>query len=263
MGRSVFAVDRGLWTDPDFADEPYSEREAWVWLIGAAAWRESRVRGNAHPVTLVRGEFSFSVRFLAQKFQWTVSRTDRFLHRLLKRDMLRDASRDGAQVYSINKYNHFQVVGLPKRDSNGTPNETETKQQRDKEETLKQVNNKKEEERAPTGAVVPFKPKAQVAVIPDWIDPTAWAGYCELRRRKHAPMTEQAFDLIFKKLDRWRARGHDPTEVLNNSIQNGWTGIFEPKDSGSDGRNGRSKTKNGDFLSGIYEAVAGYTEGKP
>ncbi len=35
--RGVFAVDRGIWDHPMFACEPFTEREAWQWLIAEAA----------------------------------------------------------------------------------------------------------------------------------------------------------------------------------------------------------------------------------
>lgn len=42
--RGVFAVDRGVWDHPMFADEPFTEREAWLWMVSAAAWMSKRVR---------------------------------------------------------------------------------------------------------------------------------------------------------------------------------------------------------------------------
>jgi len=151
MARGVFAIDRELWDDPEFPDEPFTQREAWIWLVGNAAWRETRTRGNAGPVTLQRGEFSYAVRYLATRWGWTKDRVQRFLTALKKRDTIRDANRDGSQVYSIKNYNRFQVVGLPKRDSDETQNDTEARrerdasataarQDRDKEETIKQLN---------------------------------------------------------------------------------------------------------------------------
>lgn len=266
-GPNVFAVARSIWDHDMFAPEPFSEREAWIWLIGAAAWKDTKVRINGTPVAVARGEFCFAVRFMAEKFQWSKSRTDRFIHRLEKQDIIRDTSRDNAKIYSINKYNNFQVVGLPKRDTDQDAerdlNGTSPGLDRDKEETVKQVNIETVEERdAPKGAVVLFKPKPPTVVesIPPWVNPSAWAAYCELRRRKRAPMTDHALGLIFGKLDEWRAKGHDPTEVLNNSIQNGWTGIFEPKDNESGGRSG---TKNNNFLTGVHAAIADFAEGKP
>lgn len=141
--RGVFAVDRGIWDDPDFRAEPFTEREAFMWLVGAAAWCERVIRGSVGPISLDRGEFCFSVRFLAERFQWSSSRCGRFLDRLEKRDTLRDTSRDGAKVYLIKNYSRFQVVSLPsrdtKRDSKRNRSGTGAGQQRDKEENIKTI----------------------------------------------------------------------------------------------------------------------------
>ena len=51
-GRGVFAVDRGIWSDPDFADEPFTEREAFMWLVGEAAWKPYRKRADGKLVDL-------------------------------------------------------------------------------------------------------------------------------------------------------------------------------------------------------------------
>src|SRR4051812_6232188 len=110
---NVYGISRDLWDHPFFADEPFTERQAWAWLIGAAAWRQLHTRGNAGPVLLERGEFSFSIRFLAERWQWSKSAVDRFLAKLegarMMRDSSRDKGRDGSKVYFINKYNEYQL----------------------------------------------------------------------------------------------------------------------------------------------------------
>lgn len=138
----VFAVDRGIWSDPDFADEPFTEREAFMWLVGAAAWKPARTRGNTgQPVELQRGEFSFSVRFLAEKWKWETTRVHRFLKTLEKRNTVCNSERNGSSVYSIRNYNRFQVVGLPDATEDATVSATTVQQKRNKEETLKHRNN--------------------------------------------------------------------------------------------------------------------------
>lgn len=137
----VYGVSRRVWDDPDFPDETYSEREAWLWLVGAAAWKAIRSRdNNGRRVAIERAEFSFALSFLATKFHWTKSKVERFLARLEKRDMLRDASRDGSKVYLIKNYNAFQIVGLPDRDANEAHTETPARRQRDKEEEGETLN---------------------------------------------------------------------------------------------------------------------------
>lgn len=144
---SVFGVDRSIWEHPDFPDEPFSQREAWLWLVSAAAYQEKRIRGPRGQVKLLRGEFCFSVRFLAEKWLWSKSRVDRFIAMLSKRDMVRDVVRDKNKVYSINNYNKFQIVKAPKRDTlrdvDREESGTTAGQQRDKEKDIEDIEDSK------------------------------------------------------------------------------------------------------------------------
>ena len=116
----VFAVDRGIFTDPDFADEPFTEREAFMWLVSEAAWKDHARRGSAGRIELKRGEVCHSVRFMAEAWKWSKSRVDRFMKRAILRGMLSCENRDSNQVYLVCNYNKFQRVSLPEWDSSGT-----------------------------------------------------------------------------------------------------------------------------------------------
>jgi hypothetical protein len=242
--KGVYAVARSIWNDADFEEEPFTQREAWLWLIGQAAWRSCKIRGNTgKSVAINRGEFSIAVRFMAEKFQWTKSRIDRFIHTLKNRDMIRDTSRDGFQVYSISNYNEFQVVGLPKRadkrdgewDSSGTA----AGQQRDKEETLETLEDN----------IIPARP-----ALPDWLDRETWLAFAEMRKKIKKPLTDHASKLVLQKLDRWRQLGHDPTAILNYSIEGSYQGIFEPKTGKNDKRNAHRN-----FAEGSLDAAEEFT----
>lgn len=132
--RGVFALDRGWFDHPVFAPEPFTEREAWAWLISSAAWKPRAVRVGSKVVELKRGQAAFSVRFLAEKWQWSKSRVDRFLGRLENQDMVGTESGTGVTVVTICNYDKYQKVSLPDRDSSGTQTGTAAGQQRDKEE---------------------------------------------------------------------------------------------------------------------------------
>lgn len=146
--RGVFAVARDIWEHPTLADDaPFSKREAWLWLISCAAWGPIQRGICGQVITLQRGEFCYSVRFLEVKWGWSKSRVDRFLSTLKKWDMVRDASRDSIKIYYVSKYNDYQILGLPERDSVEDAMRdnvgTAAGQQRDKEETLKHLSIKK------------------------------------------------------------------------------------------------------------------------
>ena len=67
--KGVFAVSREIWDDPDFADEPFTQREAWMWLIGAACWKDQKVRGGEWACRLKAKR----VLFFGALFGWQVS----------------------------------------------------------------------------------------------------------------------------------------------------------------------------------------------
>lgn len=67
--------------------------------------------------------------------------------------------------------------------------------------------------------------------LPGYIDPEVWAAYVQMRKEKgkRAPFTDFAAKLILTKLDRLKAQGNPPNEVLAESIMNGWSGVFALK----------------------------------
>ena len=255
MSRSVFAVDRGIWLDEDFAPEPFTEREAWLWLVSSAAWKDGGTRGNVGPVALRRGEFSFSVRFLAERWKWTSSTVDRFIHRLKKRDMIRDVSRDRSQIYFIKNYNEFQVVSLPKRDSVGTADGTPTGQQRDKEEAGKQESRESSLRSDSKPAAKKRVMQNVLLLIPEWVPKNLWDAFVEMRleiakKSKGAPFTDEARRLLLLDLEKLRTAGHDPAAVLAQSIKKGYLGLFRPKEDFNEtrGQDGRKSTAHDTFL---------------
>jgi hypothetical protein len=112
--RGVFAVDRGIW-DHDVLSEnqPFSRREAWLWLLSEAAWKPHKRRIIGRTIELGRGQYAGSLRFIASKWQWTEARVRRFLAVLTSSEMI-DASTDaGVTVITVCKYEEYQRVSLP------------------------------------------------------------------------------------------------------------------------------------------------------
>lgn len=70
---------------------------------------------------------------------------------------------------------------------------------------------------------------ASAFVLPEWIPEDTWAAYLKTRTGKKAKNEPHALGLIVADLEAFRAKGHEPVTVLNNSIKGGWAGVFEPK----------------------------------
>lgn len=69
--------------------------------------------------------------------------------------------------------------------------------------------------------------KPAPVVTPDWIPEDAWIGYREMRVKTKKAMTSHAEKLAYKKLEELKAAGNDPQLVLEQSILNGWAGLYE------------------------------------
>jgi hypothetical protein len=128
--RGTFCLDRGWFDHPEFAAEPFTEREAWAWLIANAAYKPHSRRIGHAAINLQRGQFAGSLRFVAEKWQWSKSRVDRFLARLRERDMIGTDSGTGVMVVTICNYDTYQ----PDLKVSGTPENEKAGQQRDKGE---------------------------------------------------------------------------------------------------------------------------------
>lgn len=77
--------------------------------------------------------------------------------------------------------------------------------------------------------------------LPDWLPADAWREYVAHRKAIRKPMgTDYARKLAIGKLGKLRADGHDPKAVIDQSIGNGWQGLFAIIDE-TDGRSRAGK----------------------
>ncbi len=77
--------------------------------------------------------------------------------------------------------------------------------------------------------------KVKNTIIPEWIDKGTWEAFLEMRKKKRQPLiTNRAIELTIKALEKLKTEGHNPNEVLNQSIMRNYTGVF-PVKGGQDG----------------------------
>lgn len=75
-------MPRSILSDPAFADEPFTEREAFLDLVAAAAWKPRQMRLRRGLVHLKRGQLLASSRYLAERWKWPEPRARRFVARI-------------------------------------------------------------------------------------------------------------------------------------------------------------------------------------
>jgi hypothetical protein len=101
-------ISRRLFDSEAFKDEPMTEREAWVWLVMEASWKERKKRVGDFIVSLDRAQLAHSTRFMAETWKWTHSKARRFIDRLEKLDMIERKTDTGVSVITICNYEKYQ-----------------------------------------------------------------------------------------------------------------------------------------------------------
>jgi hypothetical protein len=134
------AVHRSIWNHDLFADKVFGEREAWLWLVSAAAWQDCKVRSGNAMVDIKRGQLLFATRFLAKKWKWSHTTTVRFLNLLENETMIGTHPGPHATLITICNYDKYQLSGNEEGTQDGTQDGTQTVRSRYKEEEL---NNKR------------------------------------------------------------------------------------------------------------------------
>lgn len=104
-----YLMHRGWQDNPIFKDEPFTEREAWEWIIANAAWKAVRVRIKSIVVDVERGQLAASLRYMAEKWQWLEPRVRRFLGRLEKEGMIGCVTGAGVNVVTVCNYEEYQA----------------------------------------------------------------------------------------------------------------------------------------------------------
>lgn len=105
------------------------------------------------------------------------------------------------------------------------PSDTESPRTSHSFEPVNEPNNPP---KSPKGESSKFEPLS--IPIPDWLDPKAWREWVQYRKVSKKPIkTEITVTKAFGVLKDCLDSGHDPVEIINTSIANGYQGLFKPK----------------------------------
>ena len=75
-----------------------------------------------------------------------------------------------------------------------------------------------------------------IYILPEWIEKELWEDYLIMRKQIRKPPTDRAIVELLKDLEKFKAAGDNPNEVLKQSIKNSWAGVF-PLKGGQGGAN--------------------------
>jgi hypothetical protein len=131
MTKGYVLIARGLLKHPRFKPRgPFSQFEAWYWLIESAAYVARDVpimMGNRREIiTLQPGQLSHSIRFLSRAWRWSPNRVRRFLDDL-SMDGSVDTQTDTAQtLITLCNWGKYQRPFSDADTATDTPTDTAT-----------------------------------------------------------------------------------------------------------------------------------------
>lgn len=136
-------MDRGVWDHELFARDEYSRREAWLWLVASAVWKDQRIRIKDSMLPLSRGQCAFSLRFLATKWGWSKDKVARFMRHLEIETMIETQARRDITIITICNYEKYQSSKDDdcdtERDTERDTTATQLRHERDKEEQINKL----------------------------------------------------------------------------------------------------------------------------
>lgn len=103
-----------------FTAEPLSQREAWLWLIANAAWKETRHRVGNDVLTVPVGSMFYTLRGLQLAWRWGSDKRVRTFLSMLEREGMIGTKTDAGKTHiSICNYSRYQDAGRTE-DASGT-----------------------------------------------------------------------------------------------------------------------------------------------
>ena len=105
--------DNWLWTD-----KPFAKGQAWIDLLLMANYADGEMVSKGTLVEIKRGQVFRTVKFLSDRWGWGIKKTKLFLKLLETQKMVTLEGLSNGTRITIEKYDDFQLEGLPNGLSN-------------------------------------------------------------------------------------------------------------------------------------------------
>lgn len=210
-------------------NEPFDSRSAWIDLLLTATHSERKLIINNEVVRIRRGSFVTSIVKLSHKWQWSRTKTTRFINLLESEQMINTKRTPKGTLITIVKYDVFQGNEIDSDTavdtaSDTTPDTTPNTAGYTTVDTAVDTQNKNvKNERTTKGG--PYYPDDA------YLD-KAFCEYLAMRKRIKKPIcTDESLNRVMNKLDKLsEGDNNKAVKILNQSVDNCWQGLFELKE---------------------------------
>ena len=193
-------------------DKPFSKGQAWIDLILMANHKDNKFPLGDKVVTVERGSLITSEIKLMERWGWSKSKVRLFLNQLQNDGMIVKITDRKKTTITIVKYGIYQVIETteePVKDHKKTTD----RPLKDTNKNVKNVKNIYKDN------IYSDDPELNKAIL----------DFIEYRKKIKAPMTQKAIDLLISKLNKLSPDKATQIKIINQSILNGWKGVFPLK----------------------------------
>ena len=205
----------------------------WIWCLCKASHKGYESMVGNQIVVLQEGQFIFGRKKASSELKIKESMVYKYIKLLEKLEMINIKSNNKFSIITIEKWAFYQFDNdeeqqqkEQQRNNKGTTKE----QQRNTNKNVKNVKNVKE-------IIYSDVPELNEAII----------AFIDYRKSIKKPMSDRAITLLLGKLNKMSNSVQEQIEILNQSILNGWQGIFPLKSDSGTGKKASFQGRNYDF----------------
>jgi len=226
MRNGFISLHRTVLSDPLWSEKPFDRARAWVHMLMIAAHQDYvAVLGNTR-IELKRGEILTSERKLMDVFGWSKTKVRSFLN-YLEADSKIVQKRDHKKtVITICQYSYYQTPENHKKTSKEPVKDhkktTDGASQYSINNKINNINNIKYNNSNENASFNPMQN------VPAFINVNDWQDWVDYRSEIKKPITSRSMAQHIKVLERSKALGYDPSEIIGRSIGSNYTGLFVP-----------------------------------
>ena len=205
----------------------------WIWCLCKASHKGYESMVGNQIVVLQEGQFIFGRKKASSELKIKESMVYKYIKLLEKLEMINIKSNNKFSIITIEKWAFYQFDNdeeqqqkEQQRNNKGTTKE----QQRNTNKNVKNVKNVKE-------IIYSDVPELNEAII----------AFIDYRKGIKKPMSDRAITLLLGKLNKMSNSVQEQIEILNQSILNGWQGIFPLKSDSGTGKKASFQGRNYDF----------------
>lgn len=206
-------VHRRIQDNPLWTCEKFTRGQAWVDLIILANHTDSFFYKRGVKIDVKRGECARSVVELADRWQWSRTKVNKFLNDLKKEQQIDFKKTNITQLLTILNYDEYQQ----REQQTGQQKSSRRAAEKHIQECKEGKECKEVKIKAPVFSVSSYRP--------DWIPEQDWKDII-LHRKKHPrkpPETERAYKGIIKQLSLAVSQGHSLEKCLDKWVSAGWS----------------------------------------